>query len=188
VLIGTVGGGGFEDFIRDCRDEPDPMDRWARRIIDRVAVRMGARAAYPSDKPYLPFQRWAMRADDVHGSPIGLLIHPVHGLWHAYRGALLMPGRVAGLPARSGSPSPCSTCATKPCLSACPVDAFGPAGYDVTACTAHLQADVAPRCLTLGCRARAACPVGTASRYGDAQLRFHMRAFARARGIAVHEQ
>ena len=187
VLIGTVGGEGFENFQRQRRDEPDPMDRWAKRVIDPVAARLGARAAYPSDRPYLPFQRWAMRAEDVHPSPLGLLIHPEHGLWHAYRGALLFSGGIGGLSARSGRPSPCESCAEKPCLTACPVDAFTGTRYDVAACAAHLRTDAAPRCLTLGCRARDASPAGTSSRYGDAQVRFHMRAFAKARGIEAGE-
>lgn len=183
VLIGTLGGEGYDIFQRQRRDEPDPMDRWAKRVIDPVAARLGARAAYPNDMPYLPFQRWAQRAEDVHPSPLGLLIHPEHGLWHAYRGALLFSGNVDGLPTRSGRPSPCESCAGKPCLSACPVEAFTGTSYDVAACASHLRADTEPRCMTLGCRARDACPIGGASRYGDAQIRFHMRAFARARGI-----
>jgi hypothetical protein len=161
------------------------MDRWARRVIDPIAQRLGARPASPNDKPFLPFQRWAMRAESVHPSPLGLLIHPVHGLWHAYRGALLFPSPVEGLPARTDVASPCETCATKPCLSACPVDAFSAAGYDVAACTGHLRSDAEPRCLSHGCRARDACPVGAESRYGAEQIVFHMRAFARARGIEV---
>lgn len=161
------------------------MDRWAKRVVDPIATRLGARAAFPNDKPYLPFQRWAQRAEDVHPSPLGLLIHPEHGLWHAYRAALLFPGAVEDLPKRAGRPSPCESCVGKPCLSACPVDAFSGSGYDVGACASHLRTDAAPRCVTLGCRARDACPVGTASRYGEAQIRFHMRAFARARGIGV---
>lgn len=183
VLIGTAGGEGFDVFERARREEPDPMDRWAKRVIDPVASVLGARAAYPSDKPYLPFQRWAQRAEDVHPSPLGMLIHPVHGLWHAYRGALLFAGVVEGLPQRSGRPSPCESCAEKPCLTACPVDAFTGTSYDVAACAGHLRAGTEPRCVSRGCRARDACPVGTASRYGNAQIRFHMRAFAKARGI-----
>lgn len=183
ILIGTVGGEGFSAFAAARRDEPDPMDRWSKRIFEPIAIRLGARAAYPSDKPYLPFQRWAMRAEDVHPSPLGLLIHPLHGLWHAYRAALLFDHAIAGVPTRAGQPSPCATCASKSCLSACPVDAFTGSGYDVAACAGHLRADTDPRCRSLGCRARDACPVGRASRYGNAQIRFHMRAFAKARGI-----
>lgn len=185
VLIGTIGGEGFDIFAAARRDEPDPMDRWAKRVVDPSAARLGARAAFPSDKPYLPFQRWAMRAEDVHPSPLGLLIHPMHGLWHAYRAALLFDRAIGGVPERSGAPSPCQSCAAKPCLSSCPVGAFTGSSYDVAACAGHLRADVTPRCRQLGCRARDACPIGRASRYGEAQIAFHMRAFARSRGIDV---
>lgn len=183
VLIGTVGGDGFAAFEQARRDEPDPMDRWSKRVVDPIAAQLGARAAYPSDKPYLPFQRWAQRAEDVHASPLGLLIHPVHGLWHAYRAALLFAGAVSGLPVRKGVASPCATCEAKPCLGACPAGAFTGTSYKIEACAAHLRADSDPRCRSLGCRARDACPAGRASRYDDAQIRFHMRAFAKARGI-----
>lgn len=183
MLIGTVGGEGFARFEQARHDEPDPMDRWSKRVVDPIAATLGARAAYPSDKPYLPFQRWAMRAEDVHPSPLGMLIHPVHGLWHAYRAVLLLDRAVSGAPARSGAPSPCDSCTAKPCLSACPVDAFAGTSYDVAACAGHLRADTDPRCRSLGCRARDACPIGRDSRYGEAQIRFHMRAFAKARGI-----
>ena len=185
VLIGTVGGEGFQVFERERRDEPNPMDRWAKRVIDPLAGRLGARAAYPSDKPYLPFQRWALRAEDVHPSPLGMLIHPVHGLWHAYRGALLFDRMIEELPLRAGVASPCDTCVGRPCLSNCPVGAFTGMNYDVAACAAHLRADTEPRCVSLGCRARDACPVGVKSRYGESQIRFHMRAFAKARGIEL---
>ena len=33
--------------------------------------------------PHFPFQQWARRAEPVHPSPIGLLIHPIYGLWHS---------------------------------------------------------------------------------------------------------
>ncbi|MEZ5923196.1 MAG: ferredoxin [Hyphomicrobiaceae bacterium] len=183
VLIGTTGGMGFEAFLCGRRDEPNPMDRWSKRVVDPIAASLGVRAAYPNDRPYLPFQRWAQRAEDVHPSPLGLLIHPEHGLWHAFRAVLLIPGAVEGLPVHAGKASPCESCAEKPCLGACPTGAFSGTSYDVGACAAHLRADTTPRCLILGCRARDACPVGTSSRYGDAQIRFHMQAFARARGI-----
>ena len=129
--------------------------------------------------------RKAQRADDVASSPIGLLIHPDHGLWHAYRGAFLFPVEVAGLPAVGTRLSPCLTCADRPCLSTCPVDAVRLTGgtvthYDVAACTGHVHSGSSPHCLDDGCAARRACPVAADGRYGPDQMRFHMEAFAGA--------
>lgn len=73
------------------------------------------------------------RSEPVHQSPIGLLIHPEWGLWHAYRGALALPDRIE-LPTLAQSVLPCSSCARKPCLSSCPVQAFRPGSFDVEAC------------------------------------------------------
>jgi hypothetical protein len=160
---------------------PDPLDRWSRRIIGSLAREWRAADIYPNGPPWPPlsFQGLALRGEPVHRSPIGLLIHPAWGLWHAYRGALLMPDRLE-LPNVEDSVSPCDGCAARPCLSACPVNAFQPGGYDVAACVAHVRSAAGVDCRERGCRARNACPVAPGSRYGASQTRFHMRAFLRA--------
>ena len=133
-----------------------PLDRWSRMVLDEFA----GRALLPGDgPPWLPFQRWAQAADAVYPSPIGILIHPEFGLWHGYRGALAF-AEALPTPARDPRPSPCESCADRPCLSTCPVNAFGSEGYDVPACTGHLADPAGADCLETGCRARRACPVG----------------------------
>ena len=181
VLIGNYGPALWPAFESGRREEPNPLDAWTKRVIDPIAAELGSTAAYPSDRPYHPFQQWAQRAEPVHASPLGILIHPEWGLWHAYRAALLFDQPVDGLPARVEAASPCASCAEKPCLTACPVSAFDGKRYDVTACGAHLIARNAPHCADLGCRARDACPVAPEMRYPQAQVRFHMAAFVRSR-------
>ncbi len=184
VMVGNAGPALWRAFETHAYapDASDPMDRWTRARVDPLAASFGARALYPfGGPPYHPFQRWAMRADDVHPSPIGLLIHPTYGLWHAYRAALLFAERLS-LPPRTERPSPCESCAEKPCLTACPVDAFdAAAGYDVPACTAHIRGPRGAPCRQRGCLARHACPVGRPYVYDDAQSAFHTAAFERAR-------
>ena len=146
-----------------------------------MAGDLGAEALYPfGGPPHLPFVAWAKRAEPVSESPLGMLIHPDHGLWHAYRGALAFSDRIA-LPPRDARSPPCDTCLERPCLGACPVTAFSSEGYHVVACTEHIGAPSGRDCLDLGCRARRACPVGRAARYEAAQAAFHMAAFLRAR-------
>jgi len=178
LLVGNAGGAMWDAFAPDIDGDPNPLDRWTRHIIDPLAARFRARAIYPFDADTPPFQRWALRAETLHPSPIGLLIHPEFGLWHAWRAALLFPDRLPLSP-RADGPSPCETCAGKPCLSACPVGAFSYSGYDVAACASHI-ATLDAGCNHSGCRARNACPVGAEWRYPEAQIRFHMAAFARA--------
>jgi hypothetical protein len=177
VLIGSTGSSAWPAFRSEQAPGPDPLDTWTRAKVEPIAAAAGARAVYPGDRPFLPFLRWARRSEDVHTSPLGLLIHPEHGLWHSYRAALLLSARIE-VPPPTERPSPCTSCAQKPCLAACPVGSFGAGGYDSESCLDHLATAEGRACLNHGCKARNACPVGRTSRYIEDQIRFHMRAFA----------
>lgn len=181
VLLGFVGSSHWAAFkaAPESRDgAPDPLDRWSRRLTETLAARHGARALLPfGGPPWLPFQRWAQRAEPLHVSPLHLLIHPVYGLWHAYRGALAFEQRLE-VPTVVRGQSPCASCAAKPCLTSCPVQAFRPEGLDLVRCRAHLRAAVGRACYERACLARAACPVGAEHHYGPEQARFHVAAFA----------
>ncbi len=183
VLVGFTGNREWPIFANSSEasdGQPDPLDRWSRRVIGGLADELGAAALFPfGGPPFLPFQRWAQKAEPVAPSPIGILIHPDWGLWHAYRGALAFHDRL-DLPPLDSRASPCESCAEKPCLSACPVDAFGPAGYDVPACVAHVGGSANNGCMSFGCRARRACPVGVEHRHGPHQAHFHLKAFLAA--------
>lgn len=180
VLLGFVGNAGWAKFSASAEAAdglPDPLDRWSRHVIDILATHFGALALYPFGlPPWLPFSSWAKRAEPVSPSLLGLLIHPHWGLWHSYRGALAF-AEWLDLPPVKWLPSPCQSCAAKPCLSACPVGAFSPGGYDVATCLTHLAEPAGQDCMTLGCRARQACPVGAPYRQKPEQAGFHMRAF-----------
>lgn len=176
VLVGNAGPEMWQAFSHGRGNAEDPLDDWSRRLVGALADRLGAVALFPSTRPYLPFQRWARKAEPCHVSPLGIVIHPDYGLWHGYRGALAFAQRF-DLPAADTRPSPCARCADKPCLATCPVAAFGAAGYDVAACVTHLTGDDGRDCMEQGCRARRACPAGRTYRYEAAQAAFHMGAF-----------
>ena len=176
VLAGNAGPQMWRAFDAARAEGPMTLDAWCERVLTELAARLGARAVFPFERPYLPFQRWAMRAEPCARSPLGLLIHPDYGLWHGYRGALLFAAAI-DLPPSDRRASPCASCADRPCLSACPVSAFSHTGYDVPACARHLAGMPEPACMDIGCLARHACPIGRDYRYAPAQARFHMRAF-----------
>jgi len=181
ALLGFTGSLQWPHFERSAEAMdalPDPLDRWSRRMIGTLAREFGAVDVYPSAPPLLPFQRFSRRSEPVHPSPIGLLIHPHWGLWHAYRGALVFERRIE-LPAIEPKASPCEACAAKPCLSACPVHAFSGGSYDLDACVNHVRSAAGAACREGGCLARRACPVGDEFRYVPAQARFHTEAFLR---------
>jgi ferredoxin len=178
VLAGNAGPRMWERFSACRGARPLTLDAWSETVLGELAARLEARAVFPFQRPWLPFQRWAMAAEPCHPSPLGLLVHPRYGLWHAYRGALLFAARIE-LPQRARAESPCATCVSQPCLSACPAGAFSPSGYDVPACARHLARTPEPACMDVGCLARHACPVGGAYRYAPGQARFHMQSFLR---------
>ncbi|MEM7224062.1 MAG: hypothetical protein AAF495_13855 [Pseudomonadota bacterium] len=184
VLLGAIGGSFWPRFSRSPEygdGNADSLDRWSARVVGALACRLGAGALFPfGGPPYHPFVAWAKRAEPVAESALGMLIHPQHGLWHAYRGALAFAERLA-LPPRQEAPRPCDSCVDKPCLSTCPVGAFSAQGYDVAACAAHILGPEGAICLEGGCLARLACPVGREHHYGEDQAAFHMAAFADAR-------
>lgn len=180
ILIGNAGPDMWQAFADQMPDDPNPMDTWSKAVIDDIATTFDAAPAYPFvGPPYHPFQKWAMKADTVFQTPIGPLIHPSYGMWHAYRGALLFKDAL-DLPARSDVTSLCETCADKPCLSTCPVGAFTPDGYDVPGCRGHIGSDAGHDCLSAGCLARRTCPIGQDHIYVPAQAKFHMRHFLKS--------
>ena len=180
VLVGNIGPSLWTAFAESSEagdGAAHPLNRWTRRILDPIAAEIDAAPLYPfGGPPYLPFQRWAMRSEPVAPSPLGILIHPDYGLWHAYRGALAFGERLE-LPPRTERSPPCETCADRPCLSACPVNAFTAQGYDVRMCIDHISGLDGDECMSRGCLARRACPIGTEFAYDSAQATFHMQAF-----------
>ncbi|HTV49607.1 MAG TPA: hypothetical protein VME21_00375 [Steroidobacteraceae bacterium] len=180
ILLGFAGASHWERFSGSPElgdGDADPLDRWSKRIIGELSKRFEATALYPTGPPWLPFQRWAQRAEGLRASPLGILIHPRFGLWHAYRGALALRERI-GVPLLQGA-HPCDDCAERPCLSACPVGAVRARGFDQGRCAERLAAPDGHPCRSAGCIARASCPVGAEFRYGVEQSAFHMRALLR---------
>lgn len=182
LLIGNGGAEYWPRFEAWRTKQPanlaDPLDTWCREVIGKVAEEVGARAVSPSDRPYLPFQQWAMRAEGLKTSPLGVLMHPTYGLWHAYRGALLFD-RELDLPEIEAPNHLCDACIGKPCMKACPVDAYSPAGFAHQACLAHVRGADGGACRSGGCLDRNACPHGTDYRYPAKVQAFHMAAFVR---------
>lgn len=182
LLIGNIGGSLWEPFRAWRSKQADrggehPLDAWSKEVIGAVAGTCGATPYFPSDSPYQPFQTWAMKAEGLRASPLGILIHPQYGLWHGYRGALGFP---EPLPFNRTAPAgshPCETCAEKSCLKTCPAGALTTETFDVVTCRRHLATtEGRDGCRAKGCLARAACPVGSSFRYPEDQLRFHMEA------------
>ncbi len=180
VLVGNLGSSLWDKFSSSAEYQnkiPNPMDQWSMRIGETLAKKFSGIALYPFEgPPYYPFLRWANRSADTHPSLLGLGIHHNAGLWHAFRFALLLPFEVDHTVNKPQS-SPCESCEHKPCLSACPVDAFTGIAYKSSICVDYLKTKVNAQCNDIGCLARHACPIGNAYQYTPEHAQFHMRAF-----------
>lgn len=176
LLIGPDEPGFWPRFTADPEwqdGRPDPMDRWSRRVIGRIACDLAAKAVFPfGGPPFAPFYRWALASGRAWASPVHLLVHDRAGLMVSYRGALALK-RHLDLP--PPPPCPCDGC-PRPCLSACPATALTGAGYDVPACRTWL-ATSGTDCLAAGCQVRRACPVAQSYGRVESQSAYHMSMF-----------
>jgi hypothetical protein len=155
--------------------QPDPLDRWSRRVIGRIACDLRGEALFPfGGPPYRPFIAWALATGRAWSSPVGLLVHDQAGLMVSYRGALAFSDHIALPPPPLHAP--CDSC-HRPCEAACPVGALGSTGYDVAACHNYLATDAGQVCLDQGCQARRACPLSQSYGRRPEQSAFHMRSF-----------
>lgn len=155
---------------------PDPVDRWSRRVIGRIACDLGAKALFPfGGPPYHPFTRWALRTGRVWDSPVRLLVHAGQGLMVSFRGALALKDVIEVPPTVA---MPCEGCAA-PCLTACPAGALTGAGYDVPGCHKFLDRPEGAECLSGGCLVRRACPLSQSYARLPEQSGYHMRQFHR---------
>ena len=167
---------GFWDVVKASEFwvGPDPVDRWSRSVVGRLACDLGAKALFPfGGPPYQPFYQWALRTGRVWDSPVRLLVHETQGLLVSFRGALALK-EVLDLP--PAPVRPCNAC-PKPCLTACPVGALTGAGYDLPVCHGFLDTPEGTDCMAGGCLVRRACPVSAGYARVAEQSAYHMRQF-----------
>lgn len=175
LLLGPREPGFWPNLTASAEwGQPDPVDRWSRRVVGQLACHLGAKALFPfGGPPYQPFYSWALRTGQIWESPVKLLVHGTQGLFVSFRGALALKDVVA-LP--EAPQRPCDACA-KPCLTACPVGALTGAGYDVPRCHDFLDQAAGQDCMTGGCRVRSTCPVSLGYARMPEQSAYHMRQF-----------
>lgn len=171
VLLGSTGSALWNAMsAASWLDRADPVDSWcAARLTElRDALPMRAVFVFPSRSP-VDVVALGRAAGWAHPTPLGLGMHPEHGLWVGYRGALLLD---TALPERGivDAPSPCTTCVDTPCVTSCLGSAVESGGLQIAACFGQRLTETP--CATR-CASRFACPVGADSRYGDVQIAHH---------------
>ncbi len=180
MLLGNAGSSLWPIFRQspEYRDgAEDPLNRWSERIGHLLAERWEGKALFPfGGPPYHPFVQWAKKAEGLRESPLGILMHPEYGLWHAYRFAIALSIEVTGFAVARPERPACEDCRGRPCLQACPVGAFDGSRYDVDSCVRYLEAPPDSSCRRT-CKARNACPERVGYRYRPVHAAFHMEKF-----------
>jgi ferredoxin len=173
VLLGQRGTRLWDASVRHNLDAPDPFDDTVRQLVESWFAEHAPHAAltivYPGSV-MVPLGQLASFVGWGEPSPLGITIHPIHGLWIAHRLAFLCDLDLQFEPEHL--PSPCLTCVDSPCVSACPVDAVSvERPFDLRTCAEHR----APEGSSCGrsCAAREACPVSADLRYGPEQMAHH---------------
>ena len=165
----------FWDLFKKSREYNDnkenPLDRWSKKTIEEIAIKLNARSFFPFEAPFQPFIDWAKKCSTMGSSPVHLLVHKEKGLFISFRGAL---GINEYIESPNNSKDICIPC-EKPCLTACPVRALKQDGYDVTRYKEYLNTPSAEECRD-GCLVRRSCPSDPSLRLKE-QTNFHMRAF-----------
>ena len=192
ALLGTVSAklasgdwALFDDFVAANPALDHPLDTLGREQTKRMIENTALVAHFPDDQPAFPMISRALAVfPTLSQSPLGMLVSTRFGLLFGIRawveGDRESVERLAvSLGWRPGSPnhSPCEACADKPCLTHCPVGAFGAQGYDYPKCQVELHrqmSEIDALCWRGGCAARVACPLSTP--YTAKQAAFHHRA------------
>lgn len=171
ILIGHGGTSLWEAVTRSGINSLDPIDDFTLQTIQRWMTEElpGNRheIVYPGPQS-IPLQRLGALAGWHHATPLMLGIDADWGTWFAYRAAVLADTHFAPTLAVDRT-NPCTPCATRPCVAACPASAMSEAGFALQKCLAWRQLTDSTCAFT--CLARLACPVGNEHRYGADQLR-----------------
>lgn len=147
-----------------------PIDDYCRQTVARFFAAhlpdQAYRLPYPGDTP-VGLQALGTLAGWHQPSPFMIGVDEKWGSWFAYRAVILCATAFAPTP-RVASRSPCLDCRDQPCLTACPAGAAG-TPFRLEPC-ADERLRPGSAC-AYGCLARNACPVGSAHRYEEAQIR-----------------
>ncbi len=142
---------------------PHPLDAYVTAQVAAAVATLPCAAeprfAHDAGPRRVAMLRLSALAGLARPGPIPLAIHPTHGPWFALRAALALD--LPAPPAPPPTTHPCDGCPA-PCRPA----------WTTTLAAGHDPAHPA-RAWPAWATARAACPVGAASRYGPNQTRYH---------------
>lgn len=171
ILIGHGGRKLWESVNNSGSDSENPIDDFTVQTVKRwfatCLPQNDYRIIYPGSQQ-VGLQKLGRLAGWHHASPFMVGIDREWGSWYAYRALVAADTAFEpSLPLEGGSP--CDGCSHRVCISGCPGAALADGRFDLGKCIAYRRL-AGSKCRAT-CLARIACPVGSAHRYCDEQIR-----------------
>jgi len=147
---------------------PHPLDTYVaeqvrRAVADATTLASHVVLSHVIEPCAYPIQRLAQRVGFAAISPCHLAVHPTHGMWFGLRAVVTFDCDGPSAPSRP-LPRPCEGCSA-PCVAALK-QAIAVTPLPLSQLTIRDHADA-------WIKVRRVCPIGQASHYGEAQLRYH---------------
>lgn len=171
ILIGHAGRTLWESVIASGITSTDPIDDFSMQTVRQWFAQCYPQHSYEIVYPgtqAIGLQRLGQLAGWHHASPFMVGIDSEWGSWYAYR-ALVVADTHFEPTKPAHSAHPCETCDHKICVARCPAGALDGGQFDLAACIGYRKQEGSGCKAT--CLARVSCPVGSAHRYSDAQIR-----------------
>lgn len=141
----------------------DPLDSWVVSVleacVDQVPIESTLRFSHDPGEGLVSMLHLAEASGLAHVGPAHLAVHPEHGSWIGLRAVMIFNAEPPSVEL-ARAPDPCTDC-DAPC---------------VVALEAALEHAPDPRLASARdawVAIRDVCPIGRASRYSEAQLRYH---------------
>lgn len=151
----------------------------AEQLLQVSGLAGQAEILYPGTAP-APLIQLGESARWSSPSPLGLGLHAKYGPWFAYRALIKTTKPLQDNIAEqtrgenTDNVSPCLTCDSTPCVTACPADAVAVnVRFNIGQCADYRVSDTST--CNDRCHARNACPHGIEYQYSDEQHAYHMR-------------
>ncbi|HJV88167.1 MAG TPA: hypothetical protein VJ698_22040 [Noviherbaspirillum sp.] len=171
ILIGHAGRKLWESVTAEGIRSAHPIDdftvRTVRRWFEQCLPKNTYKILYPGTQT-IGLQGLGQLAGWHHASPFMVGIDQAWGTWYAYR-ALVLADTAFEPSQPVQSDHPCTTCNHTRCVTNCPAAAFDAEKFELAKCIAYRKQDGSGCKAT--CLARVSCPVGSAHRYCDEQIR-----------------
>lgn len=173
ILLGHLGKSLWKNIKSKGMDSENPIDEFAVKAVDACFQNqypdLDYEVIYPGET-VIGLQQLGRLVGWHNDSPFKVGINEKWGSWFAYRAVVL--AKSAFIETKSlNIKSPCVSCTTHVCVSACPAHALDTNELDFNQCINYRKQENS-KCKNT-CLARVSCPVGDEYRYTEEQINYH---------------